>query len=94
MVVLAISALALVRHTGQTLEREYEQRAGRAESVASMAIVRESVADPASSERLQPLTEEIRLATGMACAVIADGGDQTHLSQPGADRRSPLDRPR
>jgi two-component system CitB family sensor kinase len=79
--VLAISALALVRHTGQTLEREYGERAlAVAESVAAMPIVRESVADPASSEWLQPIAEEIRLATGMTFVVIANdqGIRRTH----------------
>jgi two-component system, CitB family, sensor kinase len=73
LLVMAITALALIRHTGDTLEAEYGQRAlAVAHSVALNPVVRETVEDDASSTWLQPLAEEVRLATGMTFVVIAN----------------------
>lgn len=81
VLVLGVAAYALVRNTSATLEREYGERAlAVAESVAAMPIVRNTVSDPTSSEWLQPIAEDIRIATGMTFVVIADaqGIRRTH----------------
>lgn len=86
LLVLAISAVALIRHTGATLESQYGERAlAVAEAVASMPLVRDTVAMEESAEWLQPLAEDIRIATGMTFVVIANA-EGIRRSHPNPDR--------
>lgn len=80
-VVLLVAAFAFALQAQSTLEEQYGLRSlAVAESVAAMPIVREMVADPDSSEVLQPIADEVRERAGVSFVVIADanGIRRTH----------------
>jgi len=81
--VLAVAAIAFARQVQATIVEQYGLRSlAVAESVAAMPIVRDNVADPNSSQLLQPVAEAVRLATNVSFVVIADaaGIRRTHPS--------------
>ncbi|MEN8238106.1 MAG: sensor histidine kinase [Actinomycetota bacterium] len=71
--VLVVAAVLFARQAQSTLEEQYGLRSlAIAESVAAMPVVRENVADPASPAILQPIAEQVRIATGVSFVVIAN----------------------
>jgi two-component system CitB family sensor kinase len=71
--VLLVAAFLFARQTQATLEEQFGLRSlSVAESVAAMPTVRENVADSESAAILQPIAEEVRIATGVSFVVIAD----------------------
>ncbi len=72
-IVLATAGFAFALNTQARNTDQHGQRAlAVAESVAAMPIVRDNVHDPASGDLLQPVAEQIRLATNVSFVVIAD----------------------
>ena len=73
LLVVIVGALAALLVVRTQLDRSYEGRSlAVADSVASLPTVREAVRDGDPGRILQPLAEEIRLATGATFIVITD----------------------
>jgi two-component system CitB family sensor kinase len=72
-IVLMVAGVAFALSAQSINTDQHGERAlAVAESVAAMPIVRENVADPASSALLQPVAEQVRHATNVSFVVIAD----------------------
>lgn len=73
VLVVVVGALAAVLVIRTQLDQSYEGRSlAVADSVAALPIVREAVAAGDPERRLQPLAEDVRLATGATFIVITD----------------------
>lgn len=73
LLVVVVGALAAVFVIRAQLDRSYEGRSlAVADSVAALPAVRDAVAKGDPDRSLQPLAEEIRLATGATFIVITD----------------------
>jgi two-component system, CitB family, sensor kinase len=73
LVTVGVGAVIGVQQTRQQLTRQEASRAlAVATSVAALPQVREGIDDPGASDVLQPLAEQVRVASGVSFVVIAD----------------------
>jgi two-component system CitB family sensor kinase len=73
LLTVSAGALLYVRLTGDTLDRQYEQRAlGIATTVAQMQPIRDALAEQDPGHRIQSIAEQVRRSTGAAYVVVTD----------------------
>ena len=73
IVTVSAGALLYVKMTGDTLDRQYEQRAlGIAATVAQMRPVRDALADRDPGHAIQAIAEQVRHSTAAAYVVVTD----------------------
>ncbi|HEY2060811.1 sensor histidine kinase [Amycolatopsis sp. NBC_01480] len=73
LVTVAAGALLYARLTGDTLDRQYGQRAlGIATTVAQMQPIRDALAEQDPGHRIQAIAEQVRRSTGAAYVVVTD----------------------